>query len=336
MRRAITFGVFEVDLRAGQLRKSGRPLQLQEQPFRILEVLLERPGEVVTREEFRRRIWGDDVYVDFDRSLNTGVARLREALGDSPTRPIYIETVPRRGYRFIAPVGAPVQQPLADEQEDPAPSPARLGWRSGLLLAAALTAAALAGRYWGILGDSEAPARPPAAERLTAYMGAEDEPVFSPDGNQFAFTWNGEAQDNFDIYVRTVTAEKPLRLTDHPSRDSSPAWSPDGQWIAFERAIDEGRIAIYRISPLGGREEQLLELPGRRGYEGRRRLAWTPDSQHLVIETRREGDVMDWGLILFGIRTRSQRDSSIARCIPAFRPTAACSPSSDSPRAASC
>ena len=95
-------GSSEVDLVVGELRKAGRPVRLQEQPFRILKCLLERPGEIATREELRQQIWGDDVYVDFDRSLNTSVARLREALGDSPTRPVYVETVPRKGYRFIA------------------------------------------------------------------------------------------------------------------------------------------------------------------------------------------------------------------------------------------
>ena len=98
------FGVFEVDLRAGQLRKQGMRVKLQEQPFRVLTELLQHPGEVVTREELRLAIWPADTFVDFDNSLNTAVNKLREALGDSSDSPRFIETLPRRGYRFIAPV----------------------------------------------------------------------------------------------------------------------------------------------------------------------------------------------------------------------------------------
>ena len=102
----IRFGVFEADLRAGELRKGGNRVRLQEQPFQILLMLAQRPEEVVTREEIRRKLWAGDVFVDFEHGVNSAVARLREALGDSAESPRYIETLPRRGYRFIAPVQA--------------------------------------------------------------------------------------------------------------------------------------------------------------------------------------------------------------------------------------
>jgi TolB-like protein/DNA-binding winged helix-turn-helix (wHTH) protein/Tfp pilus assembly protein PilF len=102
--RTIRFGVFDVDLNACELRKHGLRLKLSEQPFQILAILLERPGEVVTREELRSRLWPEDTFVDFDHGLNNAVMRLREALGDSSESPRFIETLPRRGYRFIAPV----------------------------------------------------------------------------------------------------------------------------------------------------------------------------------------------------------------------------------------
>lgn len=102
--RSWRFGVFEVDAREGQLRRAGRPVKLREQSFRILTLLLERPGEIVTREELRRVLWPSDTYVDFDHSLNTAVMKLRGALGDSADAPLYIETIPKRGYRFVAPV----------------------------------------------------------------------------------------------------------------------------------------------------------------------------------------------------------------------------------------
>jgi TolB-like protein/DNA-binding winged helix-turn-helix (wHTH) protein/Tfp pilus assembly protein PilF len=100
----LRFATFEVDLRAGELRKQGKCIKVQEQPFHVLTVLLQRPGEVVTREELRNQNWPPDTFVDFDNSLNTAINKLREALGDSADNPRFIETLPRRGYRFIAPV----------------------------------------------------------------------------------------------------------------------------------------------------------------------------------------------------------------------------------------
>src|SRR6202047_3837346 len=102
--RILQFGVFEVDLKACELRKHGLRLKLSEQPFQVLIVLLENPGEIVTREELRHRLWPGDTFVDFDHGLNNAVMRLREVLGDASENPRFVETIPRRGYRFIAPV----------------------------------------------------------------------------------------------------------------------------------------------------------------------------------------------------------------------------------------
>ena len=100
----LRFGVFEVDLRSGELRKQGVRIKLQDQPFQVLRLLLQHPGELVTREELRSQIWSADTFVDFDNSLNAAINKLREALGDSADSPRFIETLPRRGYRFIASV----------------------------------------------------------------------------------------------------------------------------------------------------------------------------------------------------------------------------------------
>src|SRR5580658_3314034 len=113
----LKFGVFEVDLSSGDLRKSGIRIKLQTQPFKLLEILLSQPGEVVSRDELRQQIWGNETVVNFDHSLGTAVNKVREALGDSAEHPHYIETLSKRGYRFIFPVetlkdsiaGAPVQ-----------------------------------------------------------------------------------------------------------------------------------------------------------------------------------------------------------------------------------
>src|ERR1700679_595132 len=110
----IRFGVYELDRDAMELRKHGVPIRLQEQPFRVLAMLAERPEEIITREQLQERIWGN-TFVDFDQSLNKAVNRLREALNDNAGTPQYVETVPRRGYRFIAPVAA---LPLTEAHDD--------------------------------------------------------------------------------------------------------------------------------------------------------------------------------------------------------------------------
>lgn len=135
--RIIRFGIFEVDLVAGELRKGGARIRLQEQPFQVLAVLLERSGDVITREELRQKLWPADTFVDFDHSLNTAVNKIRDALGDSANSPKFVETLARRGYRFIAPVhivaaapsesmrpasGAPVTQAGNAVTVQPAPS----------------------------------------------------------------------------------------------------------------------------------------------------------------------------------------------------------------------
>jgi len=107
----IRFGVFEVNLRTGELRKKEHKLRLQQQPFQLLALLLEKPNEVVTREQIQQKIWGDDTFVDFDHGVNRAINKLREALGDSADNPRFIETLPRRGYRFIAPVQRDLEPP---------------------------------------------------------------------------------------------------------------------------------------------------------------------------------------------------------------------------------
>lgn len=122
--RTYRFGVFEADAAAGELRKQGRRLRLTGQPFEVLVLLLERPGQVVTREEIHQQLWPDGTFVDFDHGLNTAINKLRESLGDSATNPRFIETLPRKGYRFIAPVEAVSQEAITEPDGRPDVEPA--------------------------------------------------------------------------------------------------------------------------------------------------------------------------------------------------------------------
>src|SRR5215468_2793979 len=112
--RPLRFGVFELDRQTGELRKQGTRLRLQGQPIEVLVRLLETPGELVTRDELRKRLWPADTFVDFDQALNNSVQRIREALGDSVQSPRFIETIPKRGYRFVGSVSSPQAEPARE------------------------------------------------------------------------------------------------------------------------------------------------------------------------------------------------------------------------------
>ena len=122
--RRLSFGPFEADLQSGELRKNGQRIRLQAQPFQLLAMLLERPGELVSREEIRQKLWSADTFVDFDSSLGTAVNKIREVLGDSAAEPRFVETLPRRGYRFVALVTA-VAEPIVAVAGPPSPTPDR-------------------------------------------------------------------------------------------------------------------------------------------------------------------------------------------------------------------
>jgi len=150
--RAMRFGVFEIDPQAGELRKSGVKLKLQDQPFQVLITLLGKPGLIVTREELRKELWDTDTFVDFEHSLATAINKIRETLGDSADNPRFIETLPRRGYRFIAPVegiegtAARQQRPAARIATATGRSRLTTNWLAGLATALAILGL-LAGLY---------------------------------------------------------------------------------------------------------------------------------------------------------------------------------------------
>jgi Tol biopolymer transport system component/DNA-binding winged helix-turn-helix (wHTH) protein len=278
----VRFEGFQLDLGAGELRPdAGKMLRLPEQPFRILAMLLKRPGEVLTREDIRKELWPDDTIVEFEHSISAAMNRLRQALGDSADHPRYIETLARRGYRWMIPVEW--------EEEVVGPTSSDVTPRRRLLLITALVAVMGLGGgiLWFVRPAPKTPEPPLTITPLTASPGIEDEPSFSPDGNQVAFSASyGEGNHGRSgIYVKLIgTGGPPLQLTTDPA-SGNPVWSPDGRFIAFLRGLSREKAAVLLIPALGGPERKITEVvipylvPG--PY-----LAWSPDGNSLVVSDR--------------------------------------------------
>ncbi|HUQ90931.1 MAG TPA: winged helix-turn-helix domain-containing protein [Bryobacteraceae bacterium] len=281
----IVFSEFEIDPAARELRKSGIRIPLQDQPFRILTILLQRPGELVTREELRDQLWPADTFIEFEHSLNTSINKLRRALSDSAETPRFIETVPRRGYRFIGALAAP--RPIVAQ---------RRIWPA----IAALCLAMLTAGVWQ--WARRLPAEPLTATPLTTYPGFERKPSLSPDGSQVAFTWDGPEENNTDIYVKVVGPGEPLRLTTDPAVDDTPVWSPDGRWIAFVRRHATAPRGDVLIVPALGGAERKIGLTVFSDLTIGPTLAWTRDNKWLAIRDD-SGSGRSPGLYLLSIDT---------------------------------
>jgi Tol biopolymer transport system component/DNA-binding winged helix-turn-helix (wHTH) protein len=208
--QVIRFGLFEVNLQEAELRKSGVRIKLQEQPFQILSMLLEHPGQTVTREELRQRLWPADTFVDFDHSLNSSIKKLREALGDASENPRFIETLHRRGYRFIAPLDGPRTPAVAQEEQSPTgvgPRPSVKekfkSWQKWLALAFAVALALLAALW-----------RPPSVPRVRATEQLTDDGVgkssLVTDGYRIYYTTNYGT--NFGIAQVSVRGGQPAAM----------------------------------------------------------------------------------------------------------------------------
>jgi Tol biopolymer transport system component/DNA-binding winged helix-turn-helix (wHTH) protein len=320
--RLVRFGVYELDLRSGELRKSGARLTLQQQPLELLSVLLEQPGQLVTRDELRKRLWPDDTFVDFEHGLNAAVKRLRDTLGDSADSPRFVETVPRRGYRFIAPTSVNGLTPLlGTPTEVVAPGffpRVKRGWPL-LVAAVAISVAALwIYRLETRIGSSDLFTPVP----FTSLAGQEGAPTFSRDGTQIAFAWSPEGlRDQFDLYVKVIGSEKVLPLTKHPARVIVPAWSPEGRQIAYMRtAQDDG--GIYLVSPLGGPEKKVADT--HHEYYVQAMLSWSSDGKYLAFQEK--GPSGQFGIALLDVGTLEKHwwGSPPADCVmslvPAFSP----------------
>ena len=193
--QTIRFGEFEADLHSGEIRKSGSRIKLQDQPFKVLQILLEHPGDLVTREELQSRIWPEESFGDFDHAVNVAVGKLRVALGDSAENPSFIETVPRRGYRFVARLdGAsvdthPAQVPVLEAQ----PTGLGSGLNRALLASLVILVSGILLGLGVFLGRRTAQSQPPDFQRLTVSRGTVYSARFAPDGHNviYAASWDG-------------------------------------------------------------------------------------------------------------------------------------------------
>ncbi len=325
------FGPVRLDVNERLLLRDGEIIPLTPKAFDTLLVLVQSRGRILEKDELMQKIW-PDTFVE-EVNLAHHVSALRKALGDGQNGEQYIQTVPRRGYRFTAKVDC-VQQSRpdgtldtqgfsssealvspGDRKQDP-----RLVWGAVLLLV-------LLGAGVGIWLIRSTPKEliPLTAIPLTSYVGSETHPSFSPDGSEVAFTWNGEKQDNFDIYVKLIGTSEPLRLTHHPGADWSPAWSPDGRSIAFLRILTEG-FALMTVPPLGGPEQKLIEVQGRPGgYVRGPYLAWSDDGKALAFsysESPNEPTGLFFLLVESHEKSRltSPPAGSIGDSAPAFSP----------------
>jgi Tol biopolymer transport system component/DNA-binding winged helix-turn-helix (wHTH) protein len=284
-RSSIVFGNFEVDVRSGELRRNGRKIRLQPQPFRLLALLLEHPGEVVTREEVREKLWPGGTHVDFDHGLGTALNKIRGALGDSAENPRFVETVPRRGYRFVGSIREPsVEIPETHAQTSRVVREIMQGFRGNAalwLLVLALTVFAVA-HMW-LNQRSHAAGRALRPVPFTAYIGLEVAPSFSPDGSRIAFSWTEDTQlpsEGYHLYVKSIGDENPVRLTSSPSRWISSAWSPDGASIAIHRVTNAGS-GIYLVPAGGGPEQKLRATYAANSVDAA--ISWSPDGRFIAF-----------------------------------------------------
>jgi Tol biopolymer transport system component/DNA-binding winged helix-turn-helix (wHTH) protein len=247
----VRFGPFTVDFSTSEVQKHGVRVRMPEQPLRILQTLLQQPGELVSREELRERLWASDTFVDFEHGLNAAVAKLRVALNDSAEQPLYVETVARKGYRFIAPLA-----PASVTSRPPAPIPqaepaTAKKWAVPAWITLGLFVAVLTLSFWVWRKPRIGAARPLLQVDLD--IGDEvSQPAVSPDGVRIVFSTNE------GLAVRRLD-DTTITLLKNTQGASLPFFSPDGRWVGFfagrklmKIAIDGGALVTLCDAPLGG------------------------------------------------------------------------------------
>ena len=277
-------GDFEVDLRCGELRRNGDKIKLQERPFQILAALIEHPGEVVTRQEIQQKLWPTDTFVDFEHGINTAVKKLREALGDDAENPQFIETLPRRGYRLIAPVeivdesgdGLKAAFSPAPASEEPSPGTrAQKRWPAAAIagsFAALLVTASVAFLYPSLLRRTTGSRN--AWVQITHFPDSATSPALSPDGRMIAFIRGPETfVTPGQVYVKMLPDGQPVQLTHDDSPKMAPAFSPDGSRIAYS-TVTSGGWDTWVVPVLGGEPRKLLANASALTWDG---------SQHVIF-----------------------------------------------------
>ena len=275
------FGPFVIDVRERLLEREGQPVALTPKAFDLLAALVEQPGRLISKDELLRKVW-PDTFVE-ESNLAYNVFALRKALGDTAEEGRFIETVPKRGYRFkavLTPVGdGSVGRSISDGSltAPSSPLPRRRLWLAApVVLLPLLYVAARSGP--GPIETDSLRALP-----LTSLPGVVRDPSLSPDAKYVVFTWNGARQGNPDLYVQQIGTGSPLQLTTSPTNDYSPAWSPDGRTIAFLRRVpDTPSSEVWLIAPLGGSERKLADVHPRLPFYRPLSLSWCPDSRCVV------------------------------------------------------
>ena len=308
----IRFGEFTADPVTEELRRDGRRVKLPPQSFQVLLKLARAPGELVTREALQAELWPATSEVEYEQGLNAAINRLREALGDSAAEPRYVETLPRRGYRFIGtlvpaeapaaraaePTPTPTTAPastIAAPSPEPTPGPvpplttevqpARKRRRVALLIGLLSMLAALAIAAWQLARRFEAEPHSGRLVPYTALAGEERAPAFSPDGTRLVFAWNGDATHagKFDLYVKAADSERLLQITNMPARWIHPAWSPDAKSIAFTRRAGPDDSGVFVVPAMGGAERRLANAAF--ANAAFMQLAWSPDGNVIAYAT---------------------------------------------------
>jgi Tol biopolymer transport system component/DNA-binding winged helix-turn-helix (wHTH) protein len=297
------FGPFSLDPLKRQVRNQNQPVPLNSKAFDLLLVLVEASGRIVEKDELMKRLWPDS-FVE-EGNLSVQVSGLRKALGETPNDHQYILTVPGRGYRFAEPVRVIENGhgPAPRGPDYPVEARPRLNRWIGLAGALALVAGIAGWLYLSRPGQKSAV--PLKITPVTSFLGFEVDPVFSPDGNQLAYAWNGEKGENYDIYVQQIgVGGEPLRLTHDPADDFSPVWSPDSQTVAFVRQSKTG-TGVFLVPALGGHDRKLTDVA--EGIPGLSSpVAWSRDGTSLVIVDKGSPGEQN-SLFVFAIETGERR-----------------------------
>jgi Tol biopolymer transport system component/DNA-binding winged helix-turn-helix (wHTH) protein len=279
-------GAYHVEPSLNRVTGPNGVTRLEPKVMLVLVCLAEHAGQMVSKHRLFSAVW-PDIAVS-DDVLTRAISELRRLFDDDPKQPRVIETIPRAGYRLIAPItpppadaaggtASPSRQTATAEN---GPSVVLRRGRGRLRIAvpaAALILAIVAVTWWPSLRRrGETP--PMQVVPLTVLPGLERWPTFSPDGDQVAFEWDGENGDNADIYITMVGSSELRRLTTNPAGDHAPSWSPDGRQIAYVRDTAESGGRIHLVSPLGGSDRTVSDVPVLA------RVAWSPDGRYLAAQ----------------------------------------------------